>query len=259
MNPACDVAPDELIAYTEEDLPERRMKELEVHVPACPVCQQRLTGAAETMSLLRESMPEPSSASRHDLLVRLSQETAQQTDYPHRNWTQVASFTAVSGTFLLAAVLLWSGLSQFVDALPRPFQHASPVQSQEWITETGSEAELFETAPLPSALDEEYPLHDHWVQSGIRLIVYQRGDSGRNPIEVSQFPVDDAEPPGYMEQVGSVDDIAIYVDDPDFVREIRWTQDGMAHHVQIYVQESDGGERFGIDETEAIVRAFLDS
>jgi hypothetical protein len=259
MNPACDVAADELIAFTEEDLPERRMKQLEAHVPGCPHCQTRLELAQNNTTLLRNTMPEPAASARHDLLVHLYQETEHQNDRPHRDWAQVASLTAVCGTFVLAAVLLWSGLGQFVDSIPRPFQQASPDQTMEWVSEENGDAEIFETAPMPQTLGDEYPLYDHWIEAGIRLIVYHSGDSGTTPVEVSQFYVEetDPEPPAYMDEIGTVDGISVYVDDPALIREIRWVDGQLVHHVQIYVPEPDRVNSLTEDEAEAIVQVFL--
>jgi hypothetical protein len=258
MKQSCDVAPDELIAFIEEELPERRMKQLEAHVPECPVCQERLAGASHTSQLLRKTMPEPDQASRHDLLVRLYQEAERTTERPHRGWAQVASLTAVGGTFLLAAVLLWSGLSQFVDSIPQPFQEAAQEQTSEWAAEDDTSAEVFEAAPLPRELGADYPLYDYRVQSGIRLIIYQTGESGTTPLEVSQFVTSDPEPPGYMEQFATVDDVDVYGDDPGFIREIRWVQNGMAHHVQMYSTEPQAAEDLTSDDVERIVQRFLD-
>lgn len=258
MNPACDVAPDELIAFTEEDLPERRMRELEAHVPSCPACQERLTGARETTSLLQQTMPAPSAHSRHDLLVRLYQEAEHQTDRPHRGWTQAASLTAVGGIFLLAAVLLWSGVSQFIDAIPQPFQQASQDQGLEWVAGDDESAEQFESAPLPDNIGAGYPLHDWLVRSNIRVIVYQEGDSAPSTIEVRQYREDDPEPPGYMDQISTVQGVAVYTDDPDDIREIRWTENGMAHHVQMYLLEPGAEDGLSINDVEEIVQTFLD-
>jgi hypothetical protein len=259
MNQACDVAADELIAFTEEDLPERRMKQLEAHIPECPHCQERLHHATENAILLRKTMPEPDPHVRHDLLVQLYKETEHQSDHPDRNWTQVASLTAVGATFALAAVMLWSGLGQFIDAIPMPFQQASQDQSQEWVTDTNDEHERFEEAPVPSTLGPDYPLSDYWVESDIRMIIYHSGESDQTPLEVSQFFLDDPEPPGYMERIGTVDGVAVYVDDPEFVREIRWTADGLAHHVQMYVPDPEISDSLHEEEVESIVQAFLES
>jgi hypothetical protein len=96
------------------------------------------------------------------------------------------------------------------------------------------------------------------VQSGIRLIIYQADEPDMPLLEVSQFPVDDAEPPGYMEQISTVEGIPIYVDDLAFIREIRWTQEGLAHHLQIFAPEPDTQERLSRSEVEEIVQAFLE-
>lgn len=259
MNPACDVASDELIAFTEEELPERRMRDLEAHVPACPACQERLAAAEQTMTLLRETMPEPDPHARHDLLVRLYQEAEQQTAHPHRGWAQAASLTAISGTFLLAAVMLWTGLSQLVDAIPQPFQMASQDQSQEWvgnIDENGEE--MFESAPFPGSVGESYPLYDHWVRAGIRVIVYQDGDDGQMTIEVRQLIDDESEPPGYMEQMSTVQGRAVFVDEPGTIQEIYWTDNGVAHHVQTYSVDAREPDGLTPEEMEQIVLAFLE-
>jgi hypothetical protein len=258
MNPACDVASDELIAFTEEELPERRMKQLEAHVPSCPRCQERLEYAETNAMLLRETIPQPTAHARHDLLVRLYQDTGHQTDHPNRTWTQVVSLTSIGGTFVLAAVLLWSGIGDFIDSIPRPFQQASQDQTQEWVTDDNDDAEHFETAPMPAELGDDYPLYDYWVRSGIRVIVYQSGESNMISIEVSQFPVDDAEPPGYMEQISTVEDVLIFVDDPSFIREIRWTQEGLTHHLQMYASEPDTHAHLSRAEVEEFVQTFLE-
>ncbi len=258
MKHTCDVAPHELIAFTEEDLPEGRMKQLEAHVPDCPTCQEYLAGTRETAQLLRETIPEPSQAGRHDLLVRLYQEADRTTDRPHRGWAQAASLTAVGGTFLLAALLLWSGLGQFVDAIPRPFQQASPEQATEWVTDAESSAEDFEDAPLPEAIGDDYLLDDNWVESGIRVLVFRSTDQGTASLEVSQYPTDDPEPPGYMEQVATVQDVPVNVDDPEDIREIRWTSDGMAHHVHLYSPEPESTDALATEDVERIVLTFLD-
>jgi hypothetical protein len=260
MNPVCDVASDELIAFTEEDLPERRMKQLETHVPGCSHCQARLELVEANTTLLRKTMPEPDPHVRHDLLVRLYQETEDQTDRPHRSWTQVASLTAVGGTFLLAAVLLWSGLGQFVDSIPRPFQQAGSDQTLEWVSGENGDAELFETAPMPRTLGDEYPIYDQWVEAEIRLIIYQSGEPGATPIEVSQFYIEGAnpEPPSYMEALSTVEGITVYVDDPAFIREIRWADGPLVHHVQMYAPEPNQADSLSADDAESIVRAFLD-
>ena len=259
MTHTCDVATDELIAFLEEDLPERRMKQLEAHVPDCPACQDYLAATRETTELLRETMPVPGQPSRHDLLVRLYQEAERNTDRPHRGWAQVASLTAVGGTFLLAALLLWSGLGQFVDAIPRPFQQASPDQALEWVENDESSAEIFDGAPLPETIGDDYLLEDHWVQSGIRVLVYESADQGRASLEVSQYQTDNPEPPAYMEHVATVQDIPVYVDDPEHIREIRWTLDSMAHHVHLYPPETQGDAVLATEDVERIVLTFLDS
>jgi hypothetical protein len=260
MKHTCDVAADELIAFIEEDLPELRMKQLEAHVPDCPTCRAYLAGTRETSELLRETMPSPSQPSRHDMLVRLYQEAEQTTDRPHRGWGQVASLTAVCGTFLLATFLLWSGISQFVDAVPRPFQQASPDLATEWtsLDDEGS-LPLFDQVPIPGSIGDHYVLADSSVNSGIRTIVYEAKGSGAVVFEVRQYVADDPEPPGYMERVLIVEETPVYADDPDTIREFRWIHDDIAHHVLLNVTESDSLDAVQASELEQIVQAFLES
>jgi hypothetical protein len=258
MNPACNVAADELIAFTEEDLPERRMRDLEAHVPTCPVCQERLTGARETMTLLRETLPQPNQHARHDLLVRLYQEAERQTDRPHRGWTQAASLMAVGAVFLIATVMFWSGIGQFVDAIPRPFQQASQNQSQQWVADDDQSAAVFIPVARPSALGDDFPVYDWWVRSGIRVIVYKDGDNGAASIEVSQFFADETSaPPGYMSRMTTINGVPVYVDDPDQIQEVRWRDGDVVHHLQFHGTEHSDQKHLSLGQVEEIVRAFL--
>jgi hypothetical protein len=257
MNSACDVAPDELIAFTEEELPERRMKQLEAHVPGCPHCQQRLADSRATMMLLRDTMPEPEPHQRHDLLVRLYEEAGQQTDRPHRQWTQVASLTAVGGTFLIAAFLLWTGLGQLIDAIPQPVQRASPDQSIQWVN-NGQTTQEVQGGRAPATIGETFQLGDQQTQAGITTLIYHSTEFDNLGLEVIQFPDDDAEPPTEIDQIQTSFGIPIQVDNPEAIREFRWVSHGMAHHAQLTALESDAPAWLTPDQTESIVQAFLD-
>jgi hypothetical protein len=255
MNPACDVAPDELIAFTEEDLPERRMKQLEAHVPICPRCQQRLADSESTMMILRESMPEPDQRARHDLLIRLYQEADRQTDHPHRRWTQAASLTAVGATFLVAAFLLWTGLGQFIDAIPQPFQRATSDQSIEWV-DSGQTPTNIATGEIPETIGETFQLSEYDTQAGITTMIYESTEFETLGLQVTMFPDDGADPPPGIDQIQTADGITIQVDDPDAIREIRWAAAGVAYHVQLTVEDPESPAWMTADQAEAIVRTF---
>ncbi len=256
MNPACDVAPDELIAFTEEELPEGRMKQLETHVPSCTTCQQRLADAEATMLVLRETMPEPENHARHDLLIRLYEEADQQTDRPHQGWTQAASLTAVGGMFVIAAFLLWTGLGQFIDAIPQPFQRATSDQSIEWV-DNGQVPAGVQPGEIPETIGETFQLSDHETQAGVTILTYTSTEFDDLTLQVTQFPDDGVEPHSGIDQIQITDGISIQVDDPEAIREIRWASDGVAHHLQLIALESDTPAWLTPEQAEAIVRSFL--
>jgi hypothetical protein len=157
-------------------------------------------------------------------------------------------------------VLLWSGLSQFVDAIPQPFQQASQERNVEWAADDqDAAAEMFETAPLPTSLGEGYPVYDHWIRSEIRVIVYQDSTGAEKSIEVSQYIVEgDSDPPSYMTGTDAIDDTEIFVDDPDQIQEARWLVGEFVHHLQFHAADDSEQQFLTLHDLEAIVEAFLE-